>query len=263
MEKIRFSIIIPAFNVEEYVSRAIDSVLNQDFKNYELIIVNDASTDNTLEVVKKYEKEFNKFKLINHKENKESGGARNTGLNIAEGEYIIFLDADDYLYENDVLSKINNLIGDKQVDVVYLGFKIGGNRNELVIPTPETCTKEYKAGIDIYPNVWSKCWNLDFLNKNNIRFVENRYYEDVLFVYKAIMKVEKYLIADFPVHHYISGRKNSMTTTLNLKNIYDTIDNIKDMMEIKIKEDTKEIDMRIKREIDMCKKRLEDIYNAM
>lgn len=144
-----------------------------------------------------------------------------------------------------------------------MGFKIGGNRDEFVIPTEETCTKEYKAGEDIYLNVWSKCWNLDFLNRNNVRFVENRYYEDVLFVYNGVMKSEKYLIADFPVYHYISGRKNSMTTTLNLKNIYDTVDNIKDMMEIKKKEDTKEINLRIKREIDMIKKRLEDIYYSM
>ena len=63
-----------------------------------------------------------------------------------------------------------------------MGFKIGGNRDEIVIPTEATCTKECKAGNDIYPNVWSKCWNLEFLNKHNIRFVEHRYYEDVLFI---------------------------------------------------------------------------------
>lgn len=191
------------------------------------------------------------------------GGARNTGLDNANGEYIIFLDADDSLFSNNVLDRIDKLIGNQKVDVIYMGFKIGGNRDEFVIPTEETCTKEYKAGGDIYPNVWSKCWNLEFLNKNNIRFVEHRYYEDVLFVYNGVMKSEKYLIADFPVHHYISGRKNSMTTTLNLKNIYDTVDNIKDLMEIKRREDTKEINIRIKKEIDMCKKRLEDIYYSM
>ena len=101
------------------------------------------------------------------------------------------------------------------------------------------------------------------MNKNNIRFVEHRYYEDVLFVYNGVMKSNSYLIADFPVHHYISGRKNSMTTTLNLKNIYDTVDNIRDMLELKKKSDTVEINTRIKREIDMCKKRLEDIYYSM
>ena len=263
MENIRFSIIIPAFNVEKYINRAIDSVLNQNFKDFELIVVDDASTDNTVNQVEKYKKEYANIKVICHKMNKASGGARNTGLNVARGEYIIFLDADDYLYEKDVLSKIDNLIGNKKVDVVYMGFKIGGNRDEFVIPTNETCTKEYKAGKDIYPNVWSKCWNLEFLNKNNIRFVENRYYEDVLFVYKAVMKVQEYIIADFPVHYYISGRKNSMTTTLNLKNIYDTVDNIKDMLEIKMNDNTKEISLRLKKEIDMCKKRLEDIYNSI
>lgn len=258
-QKKRFSVIIPGYNVQDYVAKAIESVLNQDFKDYELIFIDDCSTDDTSKIVSKY----SEVKLIRNEENKASGGARNVGLDNANGEYVIFLDADDYLYANDVLSKIDTLIGDKTIDVVYMGFKIGGNRDEIVIPTEETCTREYKAGGDIYPNVWSKCWNLDFLNRNNIRFVEKRYYEDVLFVYKAIMKVENYLIADFPVHTYISGRKNSMTTTLNLKNVYDTVDNIKDMLEIKKKEDTPEINIRIKKEINMCKKRLEDIYNSI
>ena len=258
-EKKRFSVIIPGYNVQDYVSKAIESVLNQDFTDYELIFIDDCSTDKTSEVVSKYKE----VKLIRNIENMASGGARNVGLDKANGEYVIFLDADDYLYADDVLTKVDKLIGEQNIDVVYMGFKIGGNRDEIVIPTPETCTREYKAGGDIYPNVWSKCWNLEFLNKNKIRFVEKRYYEDVLFVYKAIMKVEKYLIADFPVHTYISGRKNSMTTTLNLKNVYDTVDNIKDMLEIKLETDTPEINIRIKKEIDMCKKRLEDIYHNM
>lgn len=258
-EKKRFSVIIPGYNVQDYVSKAIESVLSQDFTDYELIFVDDCSTDKTSEIVSQYEN----VKLIRNVENMASGGARNVGLDRANGEYVIFLDADDYLYANDVLTKVDKLIGEQNIDVVYMGFKIGGNRDEIVIPTPETCTREYKAGGDIYPNVWSKCWNLEFLNKNRIRFVEKRYYEDVLFVYKAIMKVEKYLIADFPVHTYISGRKNSMTTTLNLKNVYDTVDNIKDMLEIKMETDTPEINIRIKKEIDMCKKRLEDIYHNM
>ena len=256
-EKKRFSVIIPGYNVQEYISNAIESVLNQDFKNYELIVIDDCSTDNTSEIVSKYKQ----VKLIRNEENLASGGARNVGLDKANGEYVIFLDADDYLYSNDVLSKVNALIGKQTVDVVYMGFKIGGNRDEIVIPTPETCTREYKAGGDIYPNVWSKCWNLEFLNKHHVRFVEKRFYEDVLFVYNAIMNVEKYLIADFPVHTYISGRTNSMTTTLNLKNVYDTVDNIRDMLEIKLKTDTPEINIRIQKEINMCKKRLEDIYN--
>lgn len=259
MCKNRFSIIIPAYNVQDYIDRALESVLKQTFNDYEIIIVDDCSTDNTYEKVKKY----NNIKLLKNEENKASGGARNTGLNYATGEYIVFLDADDYLHDEKVLEKLNMLIGNNDVDVVYMGFEFGGNRNEVIIPTEETCTRLYKAGKDIYPNVWSKCWNREFLNRNNIRFVEKRYYEDILFVYNAVMKVENYLIADFPVHTYISGRKNSMTTTLNLKNVYDTVDNIRDMMEIKIRDNTPEIDLLLKREISMCNKRLEDIYNNL
>ena len=72
MEKKRFSIIIPAYNVEKYVSKAIDSVLSQNFKDYELIVVNDASTDNTEDVAKEYEKNYNNVKLISHSENRAS-----------------------------------------------------------------------------------------------------------------------------------------------------------------------------------------------
>ena len=72
MEKKRFSVIIPAYNVQEYVEKAIKSVLEQDFKDYELIVVNDASTDNTVEIVKKYEDKHENVKLISHKENKAS-----------------------------------------------------------------------------------------------------------------------------------------------------------------------------------------------
>lgn len=74
MEKVkkRFSIIIPAYNVNEYISKAIESVLKQNFENYELIVVNDASTDNTAEVVRKYEEKYSNIKLISHKENKAS-----------------------------------------------------------------------------------------------------------------------------------------------------------------------------------------------
>ena len=124
---------------------------------------------------------------------------------MATGEYIVFLDGDDYLADGDVLSKLDRLIGEDKPDVVYMGFKIEGDREELVIPTEETCTKTYKAALDKYPNVWSKCWRREFLKENNIKFPENRFYEDVLFVYNGVMKSRNYKIADFVVHHYISG----------------------------------------------------------
>ena len=258
-KNIRFSIIVAAYNIENYIERAILSVENQTYKNYELIIVNDCSSDNTGMKVKQMAEKYDNIIYKEHTENKKAGGARNTGLSVAKGEYILFLDGDDTLANNQVLQKLSDVIGNDLPDVVYLGFKIGGDREELVIPTIETCTKTYKAAIDKYPNPWSKCWRREYLEQNDIKFPENRFYEDVLFVYKGVMKSCSHKIANFVVHSYTSGRKDSMTTTINIKNVDDTVKNLKDLFEMRKKEYTPEIDIIIKKEINMCKKRLDSI----
>ncbi len=254
-QNIRFSIIIPAYNVEEYVGRAINSVKNQTFKNFEIIVVEDCSTDNTKVELQKYK---NDIKIIEHNTNKCLGGARNSGMKVAKGEYILFLDADDFLNNDEVLEKLNNLIGNNTVDVIYMGFTSIGKKVFTVIPTPETCDKTYRIAGDRYTNAWSKCWNRKFLIENNLFFPENRYYEDVLFVYKAIIKVKKYLIADFPVHTYYSGRANSITSKITFKNIYDNIKNIEDLMLIRKTNRTEELDAKIKKEVIRCKQRIDE-----
>lgn len=259
----RFSIIIAAYNIEDYIERAIESVEKQTLQNLEVIVINDCSTDKTGEKILKLCSKYDNIIYLEHKENKKAGGARNTGLKIAQGEYIVFLDGDDYLANENVLEKLDKVIGKDKVDVVYLGFKIGGDREELVIPTPETCTKTYKAAIDKYPNPWSKCWRREFLKENNITFPEHRFYEDVLFVYKGVMKSQSQKIADFVVHNYTSGRTNSMTTKISLKNVEDTLKNLNDLIEMREKEYTEEIDIIINKEFKMCKKRLDDTLKAL
>lgn len=259
----RFSVIIAAYNIEDYIERAIESVEKQTLQNLEVIVINDCSTDKTGEKVLNLCSKYDNIVYLEHKENKKAGGARNTGLQIAQGEYIVFLDGDDYLANETVLEKLDKVIGTDTVDVVYLGFKIGGDREELVIPTPETCTKTYKAAIDKYPNPWSKCWRREFLKENNIAFPEHRFYEDVLFVYKGVMKSQSQKMADFVVHNYTSGRTNSMTTKISLKNVEDTIKNLNDLIEMREKEYTEEIDIIIKKEFKMCKKRLDDTLKAL
>ena len=263
VDKIRFSIIIAAYNIEDYIQRAIQSVVEQTFENYELIIVNDGSTDNTEAKILEYSNKYEKILYINHMKNKKMGTARNTAFRASKGEYIIYLDGDDYLAEKNVLEKLDKLIGADKTDVVYMGFKIEGNREELVIPTEETCKRTYKAASDKYPNVWSKCWRSEFLKENNIMFPEYRFYEDILYVYKGVMNAESYKIADFVVHKYTSGRKGSTTTKIGIQNIEDTVENIKELLKLKNTAYTEEIDIIIKKEIKMCKKRLDDMYNDL
>lgn len=261
MEK-RFSIIISAYNIEKYIKRAIDSVLEQTFTNYELIVVNDASTDSTGKLIREYDN----ITYIEHKENKCLGGARNTAMDIAKGEYVIYLDGDDYLNNNEVLYKIDKLIDIQKPDIVYLGFEITGAKQDIVIPQKSNCNKMHRIAKDKYANVWSKCWNREFLEKYNLRFPENRYYEDVMFICKAIMRSETYLVADFPTHTYVKGRPNSITTNVTMKNIHDTLFNLQELLDLMQNEEGENeeyLKQRIKRETKRCKERIDEIKVLM
>ena len=103
VDVVKFSVIVAAFNIEQYIQRALKSVEEQTFKNYELLVVNDCSTDNTEEKILEYCNKYDNIKYLKHDKNKKLGTARNTALNIAKGEYIIYLDGDDYLADEKVL----------------------------------------------------------------------------------------------------------------------------------------------------------------
>ena len=106
----KFSIIIPVYNVEKYIGKCLESVMNQTYKDYEVIVVNDGTKDNSMDIVKNYP-----VKII-EQENQGLSVARNTGVKKAKGEYIIFLDSDDYI-EKDLLKNINKSL-DNNPDLV-------------------------------------------------------------------------------------------------------------------------------------------------
>lgn len=254
-EKIRFSIIMPAYNVAEFIERSIESVLKQTFENYELIVVEDCSTDEgaTLEKIKSFED----IRLICNPINLGLGGARNVGMKAAKGEYIIFLDSDDALYSNRVLEKIDKTIGEKQPDVVYLGSKYVGNRNFNIIPTKLSCTKKYRLCDDIFPNAWSKCWRREHLIHNNIAFPGKVIYEDVPFMFLAISKSRSYAIANYITHVYTSGRAGSNSTERNFRQVRDTIKCIEVLTSIQDQIEPEHIDL-LKERINTERRKLEE-----
>ena len=95
--KIMVSLIIPVYNVEQYLKQCLDSVINQTFKDIEIIIINDCSSDNSLKIIKEYQQKDERIIVIDLQENKGQGNARNEGLKIAKGEYIVFVDSDDWV----------------------------------------------------------------------------------------------------------------------------------------------------------------------
>lgn len=215
----KFSIIISAYNIETYIERAIKSVLEQTFENYELIIVNDCSKDKTLEKIQNFKDE--RIIIINNEKNVGLGAVRNIGIAKAQGEYIVHLDGDDALYENTTLEKIDKLIDNDTPDIIYLGFKDVGGFNKVHLSTAENSTKEARLTCDINFSVPSKCWRREFLLKNNIKFMENIYYEDMVYSTTATILAKSYKYGDFPSFKYYRNRKGSIMSTPSIRRCSD------------------------------------------
>ena len=111
------SIVVPAYNAEKYIRKCIESVINQNFQEYEIIIVNDCSSDNTLNIINEYAKTINNIKIYSNEKNMGEGIARNVGINNATGDYVMFLDSDDFLLEGS-LSYINDMIKKYNFDIM-------------------------------------------------------------------------------------------------------------------------------------------------
>lgn len=215
----RFSVIISAYNIENYIKRAIDSVLEQTFTDYELIVVNDASKDSTLEKIKEYDDP--RITIIETKNNVGLGAVRNKGIAIAQGEYIVHLDGDDSLYEPTTLEKIDQLIGKDKPDIIYLGFQDVGGFNKAHLSTAENSTKEARLTCDINFSVPSKCWRREFVQSNHIEFKEGIYYEDMVYSTHATILAKSYKFGEFPTFKYYRNRKGSIMSTPSIRRCSD------------------------------------------
>ncbi len=220
-ENLRFSVIICAYNLETIVSTSIKSVLEQKYKNFELIVVDDCSKDNTLKVLREFEEKDSRVRVIANKENSGPSISRNIAVEQAKGEYIVYLDGDDTLYSKNTLKKIDEILGEDGADVTYFGVQYVGGSNKAYIPTAENSTREARIVCDMHFPVASKVWRREFLNKNNIKFIGGMYYEDMVYSIKAAILAEKLKYGAFPIYIYYRNREGSIMSTPNLKRCTD------------------------------------------
>lgn len=229
-KKYRFSVIISAYNVEDYIERAINSVLNQDFEDYEILVVEDKSTDNTLEKIMKYE---GKIKIIKNNVNKGLGAVRNIGIENSVGEYIVHLDGDDTLYNESTLKDIDKVIGNDKPDIVFFGFQeLNGEVNRLRVATKENSTKEARLICDAAFSVPSKCWRREFLIEKDIKFIEDIYYEDMIYSMKAVTLANETKYGEFPIFNYYKNRGGSIMTTPSVRRCTDMYKMLANLMNI-------------------------------
>ncbi|OIP84757.1 MAG: hypothetical protein AUK44_01245 [Porphyromonadaceae bacterium CG2_30_38_12] len=215
------SVIIPIYNVEAYISKCLDSVLKQPFTDFELICVNDASPDNSRDIVLEYQKKHSNIKLID-RENGGLSAARNTGIKNAIGKYLLFLDSDDYLSEN-ILGAMYQQMETEHLDLllgniqwVYEDGKVVQEKQITdIISTVQEGENCFYTLIetDYYvPMAYNAICRRDFIVKNNLFFEEGYVYEDEMWTPEALIKAER--VNGFTTYHYnYFQRANTITNS--------------------------------------------------
>lgn len=219
------SIIVPAYNVENELGRCISSLLNQTYKNIEIIIVNDGSIDNTGLIADSLKNDNpNRIKVI-HQVNKGLSGARNTGINVAKGEYISFIDSDDFVSSN-MLYEMIFAMQSTQSDIAVCGrIDEYSNRslerfcmNSMTTLSPEETMKRILLWDKLDIAAWDKLYKRSLWNE--VRFPEGFNNEDICTIPLIVRKTDKVVHVGKAFYHYCH-RKNSITTSYNEKKIKD------------------------------------------
>lgn len=212
MQKL-ISVVIPIYNVEQYILRCVDSVLNQTYQNLEIILVDDGSPDNCPKICDEYAVKDNRVRVI-HKQNGGLSSARNAGIDVAEGEYITFIDSDDYVTPDYVETLYNAICEDKTDLAIGSHRAVYDNGTVIDRSNNRRCTLSsqdalkcvlYDDGIDV--SAWAKLYKTELFS--DIRYPEGRLYEDAATTYKLIDKANRVSLDSKVIYNYMI-RSNSI-----------------------------------------------------
>lgn len=232
MEEINLSIIIPVYNVENYIQECLDSVLSQSLNNCEIILVDDGSTDKSGIICDDYANKYDSISVI-HQENKGLSGARNSGIKIAKGEYLMFIDSDDFIYSKIDLKKNFSNLNEDIIQYKYIYYYTDTNKlvfiNDMQLYDSMTYTdilfnkvKESRLSI----SAWDKIVKRSLIIDNNLYFKEGLLLEDVEWSLRLYLKANSIKSINEDIYVYRQNRKNAITNNVNKKyvdSLYSTI----------------------------------------
>lgn len=205
----KVSVIVPVYNVEEYLEKCLDSLVNQTLKDIEIIIINDGSPDNSQKIIDNYTKKYKNIIAIKDT-NHGQGHARNKGIKIAKSKYIMFLDSDDTLELNSI-EKMYNIMEKENSDVVVADI------NKIVKDNKQYFKNYYKYSekdnINLmlsHPGPVAKLYKKDIFVKNNIKFLENVYYEDLAMTPVLSLYIDKVNYLNEPIYNYLIRENSTM-----------------------------------------------------
>lgn len=224
----KVSVIVPVYNVEKFLKRCLNSLVNQTLKDIEIIIINDGSKDNSQAIIDEYKAKYPDIIKAYYVENGGVAKARNYALNYVTGEYIGFVDSDDYVSE-EMYEKLYNKAIEKNADIVCCNYyrvidnekfilkKFGNSR----IDKDELFDKSvYEANLlfDEVPYLWNKIFKAEIIKNNNFKFYDDlRIYEDFMFTYQAFSKANKISRIEEGMYYYMVSRESSLTYFLTEK----------------------------------------------
>lgn len=221
----KVSVIVPIYNVEKYLEKCINSLLSQTLEDIQIILVNDGSKDNSGNIAKEYEKNNNDRVIYVEKENGGLSDARNYGLKYATGDFIAFLDSDDYIEKNAYEEMYNKAI-EENADYVECDF-IWEFPNKIRVDKqyPYKNKKEMLSFVRVV--AWNKLIKRQLITDNNLEFPKGLRYEDVEFTYKLIPFVNKFAYVNKPFIHYVQ-REGSIANVQNERTaeIFTVLDNV-------------------------------------
>lgn len=220
-----FSIVMPAYNVEQYIGKAIESIQAQTYQNFELIVVDDCTPDKSGEIARSYAETDERIRVIRHEKNKGLSAARNTGEKEAKGAYIWFMDSDDFV-DADLLENVYASLLKNPAKLVVFGLqeeyydKDGafGYRHE-VKPKKKYCADKdslrkeiiYLEQSTLYGYAWNKFYDLAYLRELNLKYENVRLIEDILFNVKYCMDIDSMNLLDIAPYHYQKRLDHSLT----------------------------------------------------
>jgi len=224
---VKVSVIVPVYNVEKYLERCLDSLVNQTLGDIEIIVVNDGSPDNSQKIIDKYAKKYKKVKAYK-KENGGLSSARNYGIKHANGEYIAFVDSDDYV-EVSMFYDLYNKAKSNNFDVVCCDLDYVDDNGKYISDGSSKISKDIYSNkdiknmmLDFYPAAWNKIYKKDLFN-NGIEFKCGVWFEDVEFIYRMIPYINSIGVVREKLYHYVQ-RDGAITKTFDDR-LYHYIDN--------------------------------------
>lgn len=216
----KVSIIVPVYNVEQYLERCLNSLVNQTLEDIEIVLVNDGSPDNSQTIIDRYKEHYPDKIISIIIENQGVANARNVGLDNASGEYIGFVDSDDFV-ELSMFEDLYNKAKEENSDIVVSGFTKLYNKSSRNFQLGETelYGKSLKESPEILvsgvPYLWNKIFNRDVIEKNYLRFHDFKIFEDLLFSYQCYFYSNRISKYDRPLYFYRARRQGSVTNSFS------------------------------------------------